>query len=208
MADISIDGAKLTGVLRLTWMYRPAGPRPGTQPDRRAHRYLDRPGLPRPRARARHRRGYRHPATADRPRRGRRPHLGSPRQPHRRTRPALPGRHPGLPSRQSRDWRAALAAGQHCLVPGVVSELRGPQALSGRRPDPVRRRQAPALGDRLLRAPLRPARRPPSARAQYCGHRPDHRNRLKDRHQPRSPRRTGVGYRCCMPGDAMRSANG
>ena len=44
--------------------------------------------------------------------------------------------------------------------------------------------QAPALGDRLLRAPLRPARRPPSARAQHCHHRPDHRNRLKDRHQP------------------------
>ena len=184
MADISIDGAKLTGVLRLTWMTdhlahvlehsqtdEPTGTWTGLAcPDHGLALGTDVDTAI--------------PATPDRPRRGRRPHLGSPRRPHRRTRPALPGRHPGLPSRQSRDWRAALAAGQHCLVPGVVSELRDAQALSGRRPDPVRRRQAPALGDRLLRAPLRPARRPPSARAQHCYHRPDHRNRLKDRHQP------------------------
>ena len=39
-------------------------------------------------------------------------------------------------------WQQA----QHCLVPGVVSELRGAQALSGRRPDPVRRRSSPSAG--------------------------------------------------------------
>ena len=45
----------------------------------------------------------------------------------------LLGRHPGASNGQSRDRRAALAAGPHSLVPGVVSELRGAQALSGRR---------------------------------------------------------------------------
>ena len=72
---------------------------------------------------------------------------------------------------QSRDRRAALAAGPDPLVPGVVSELRGAQALSGRRPDPVRPGQAPALGDRLLRAPLRPARPTESPHPQRRRHR-------------------------------------
>ena len=130
------------------------------------------------RACARHRRGYRNAAETVRRWRHRRPHLGSPRRPHRRTRTAAHGRHPGLPGGTARDRRATLAAGQGSLVPGVVSELRDPQAHAGRGPDPVRPGQAAALGDRLLRAPLRPARPPASPYSQRRRNLPDHRNRL------------------------------
>jgi len=60
----------------------------------------------------------------------------------------------------------------------VVSELRGAQALSGRRPDAIRPGQAPALGDRLLRTSLWPARPTESPRPQRRRHVSDHRDQL------------------------------
>ena len=63
--------------------------------------------------------------------------------------------------------RAALAAGPGPVVPGLVSELPGARAPADRGPDPVLAGQAAALGDRLLRAPLRPARPPAPAYPQH-----------------------------------------
>ena len=90
--------------------------------------------------------------------RARRPDLGSPRRPDRRTRPAVPGRHPGLQRRPSRGRRAAVAAGHRRLVPGLDGEPHRARAPPARGPDPVLPGQAAALGGGLLRAPLRPAR--------------------------------------------------
>jgi len=53
------------------------------------------------------------------------------------------------------------------LVPGLVSELRGARVHARHRPDPVLTGQAPALGDRLLRAPHQPARPAPSPYPQH-----------------------------------------
>ena len=58
-----------------------------------------------------------------------------------------------------------------------------------RRPDPFRPGQAAALGNRLLRAPLRPARHPAPAYPQHRHPQFDHRNQLRKR------RSSGVAVR-------------
>ena len=99
--------------------------------------------------------------------RARRPDLGSPRRPDRRTRPAVPGRHPRLSRGPVRGGRAALGQGPGRLVPGLGGEPRRARADPARRPDQVLPGQAAALGGGLLRAPLRPARPPQPARPQH-----------------------------------------
>ena len=160
MADISIDGAKLTGVLRLTWMT-----------DQLAHvlhhSQTDEPtgtwtGLAGP--------GHGLALGADTATLQRLSAYGDIADLLWEAPGDLTAEHGQLllaaiqayQTGQREKKRATLAAGAGSLASGVVGELRGTQALSGRRPDPVRCGQAPALGDRLLRAPLRPARRFPS----------------------------------------------
>ena len=69
--------------------------------------------------------------------------------------------------RRLRARRPALGEPPGHLVPGLVSELRGARVHARHRPDPVLAGQAPALGDRLLRAPHQPARPPASPYSQH-----------------------------------------
>ena len=146
MADTSIDGAKLAGVLRLTWMHRSTGPRPRPQPDRRAHRHMDRPGLPD--------HGLTLGADVDTATLQRLTAHGDiadliweapadlTAEHGQLLLAAIQAYQTGKRETGERLWQQA----QGSLVPGVVSELRGTQALSGRRPDPVRRRSSPSAG--------------------------------------------------------------
>src|ERR1700683_5565776 len=173
MTAFAITGMGLTGVLRLTWVHdnlahvlehceadEPsdtwtglAGPGYGAGPGRR--------------------RGQRGAAAAGRRERDRRPYLGSPRRARRRARPGIPGRYARLPRRRLPARRAALGGPPGHLVTRLVGELRSTGAHAGHGPDPVLAGQAPALGDRLLRAPHQSPRPSPPPRAQYRDHQLD-----------------------------------
>jgi len=69
--------------------------------------------------------------------------------------------------RRRRSRPPALGEPPGHLVTRLVIELRGARVHARHRPDPLLAGQAPALGDRLLRAPHQPPRPSPAPRAQH-----------------------------------------